>query len=386
MEEAASLANMTVVFVSLNPDSHLSMSSQNSQRFPELRAAGTPTEIGHSIGEHFRTEILELTEVVIERFNKGSEHPVNWDHVAPASKVMVSRVAKYFPEYMEEVEATARASGTTVEKLMVLNARNMLGSVRSEGCTSIMVGSKASQTGNGLVGQNWDNDPAMRPFSAVITREPTNGSRSMSWTQPGLISYIGMNDKGLGICLNALNGPNNTEGVPWYFFVRSILDSDSIEKAVSSLDSAPRSISASAAMISREGPVNLEITPDVVHPIWSSNEERQIHTNHCVHPGLITNNEEYSENIYGQSFDRKSRAEALIIDSSPNREISVKEVTTALSDHAGYPTSICRHPNDHSITGWQRSVISILMEPDAGIMLIAPGNPCENEYETYLLN
>ena len=243
------------------------MSSQNPHRFPELRATGTPTEIGHSIGENFRTEISELTEVVIERFNKGSEHPVNWDHVAPASKAMVSRVTKYFPDYMEELEATAGASGTTIEKLMVLNARNMLGSVHPEGCTSIMVGSSASQTGKGLVGQNWDNDPEMRPFSAVITREPTNGSKSMSWTQPGLISYLGMNDKGLGICLNALNGPNNTEGVPWYFFVRSILDSDSIEKAISSLDSAPRSISASAAMISREGPVNLEITPDVVHPI-----------------------------------------------------------------------------------------------------------------------
>lgn len=362
------------------------MTLQNNSRFPELNAAGSPTEIGSAIGEHFRSEIYELTEVVIDQFNKGSEHPVSWEAVAPASTAMVSKVTKFFPEYMEEMEATAAASGTTIEKLMVLNARNMLGSVRPEGCTSIMVGSSASKTGNGLVGQNWDNDPAMRPFSAVITREPTTGSKSMSWTQPGLISYIGMNDRGLGICLNALNGPNNNQGVPWYFFVRSILDSDSIEAAINSLDAAPRSISASAAMISKEGPVNLEITPEFVHPIWSSNDQRQIHTNHCVHPELISNNDKYLDSIYGQSFDRKSRAETLVVDALDDPEITVDDVTTALSDHDGYPTSICRHPNDHPTTGWQRSVISILMEPDAGKMLIAPGNPCENEYETYLLS
>ena len=33
------------------------------------------------------------------------------------------------------------------------------------------------------------------------------------------------------------------------------------------------------------------------------------HTNHCVHENLVEYNERFADAIYGQSFDRKARAE-----------------------------------------------------------------------------
>ena len=66
-------------------------------------------------------------------------------------------------------------------------------------------------------------------------------------------------------------------------------------------------------------------------------------------------------------------------------KVSVEDAKMILSDHEGFPTSICRHPNDDAATGWQRSVVSLVLEPGEGRMHVSNGNPCENEYETYEL-
>ena len=65
--------------------------------------------------------------------------------------------------------------------------------------------------------------------------------------------------------------------------------------------------------------------------------------------------------------------------------MSVGEVKGILSDRQGYPTSINRYPNDDPATGWQRSVVSLIVEPDAGRMHATRGNPGDNPYEVYEL-
>lgn len=103
-----------------------------------------------------------------------------------------NRVAEFFPGPLEELRGTAEAAGIPVERLMVLNARNMLAET-SEGCTSIMVSAKSSESNSGFAGQNWDNDPAMVPLSAVITRKGSGKATFTSWMQPGLVAYMGFN-------------------------------------------------------------------------------------------------------------------------------------------------------------------------------------------------
>ena len=102
---------------------------------------------------------------------------------------------------------------------------------------------------------------------------------------------------------------------------------------------------------------------------------------------LVEYNERFADAIYGQSFERKSRAEALLAKAATTSatpgKISVEDVTAILSDRQGYPTSINRYPNGDSSTGWQRSVISMIVEPDAGRMYVSRGNPGDNPYELY---
>jgi isopenicillin-N N-acyltransferase like protein len=355
------------------------MTSPNSSRFPELTVSGSPLQMGQQIGEQFREQILELSELVLERFNKGSDNKISWAQAEIVARRSFERVGEYFPDPLEELMGTANAANVPVERLMVLNARNMLAD-DPEGCTSIMVSDESSESGKGFAGQNWDNDPAMAPLSAVITRKGTGNAEFTSWLQPGIVAYMGFSSSGIGICMNALNGPTDSTGLPWYFFVRAILEANTTAEAVRAVELAPRALTANAAMITAEGPLNLEITPASVESLEADANGVLVHTNHCVHPSLVSHNEEFEDRIYGQSFDRRTRAEGLLGDQN---KVSIDDAKALLSDHDGFPTSICRHPNDDPKTGWQRSVISIILEPGENRMHVSNGNPCESAYETY---
>jgi hypothetical protein len=370
-----------------------SRQQQKPTRFPEFVAAGSEQEIGHAIGEHFRDTIRGLSEVVLERFNRSAARPITQAEADAVAAAAVPYAEAFLPSAIEELRATSHAAGLPFEHLMLINVRSMLSAPATHlaaGCTAVMVGAGASASGIGFAGQNWDNDPAMDPFSAVIVRRPKSKPAFMSWCQPGIIAYMGMSEAGLGVCLNALNGPSRRDGVGWYFLVRSIYEQTHLDDVIRKIDSARRAMSGNAALITPDGPADLEITLDAIGVLKSDPDGSMAHTNHCVHESLVQYNERFAGLIYGQSFDRKSRAEALLAaaatTSATPGKISVEDVMTILSDRQGYPTSINRYPNDDPSTGWQRSVISMIVEPDAGRMHVSRGNPGDNSYELYELH
>lgn len=392
-----------------------------SARFPILDVRGSPREIGRQIGEAQRENIAGLVNLVVARVNKGRKDPISVQAASEIAASAVPFVERYSPDSAAELRGTAEGAGVSVEQVMLLNARNMLvpaddetrpaGSALApalsrgetghassyprpgpqsergrgvEGCTSLMVSASASATGCAILGQNWDNDPAMDRFSLVIIRRPDGRPGNMTWTQPGLIAYMGLNDAGIGVCMNALNGPARRQGVPWYFIVRAFYEQHGLEGVVAASERASRTITANAAMVTPEGAADLEVTPDAVRVLRADSSGRLVHTNHCVHPDFEQHNTDFASRIYGQSFPRKARAETML--EEQGGAVGVGLMKRILSDHEGFPTSICRHPNPDPLTGWQRSVISIILEPSAGRMHVSRGNPCEAAYETYTLN
>lgn len=376
-----------------------SAQQQKQTRFPEFVTSGSPEQMGHAIGEQFGETIREMSDVLLERFNRSAAIPISVEEAESVASAAVPYAESYLPDAVKELRATAQAAHISFEQIMLINVRSMLSAPAgsqaispvaiTEGCTSVMVGAGASKGGIGIAGQNWDNDPAMDSFSAVITRKPTGKPAFMSWCQPGVIAYMGFSDAGFGVCMNALNGPSRRTGVGWYFLVRSIYEARSLDEIVTNIGSARRAMTANAAMITPEGPVDLEITLDSVRVLRAGESETLVHTNHCVHESLVSYNDEHADAIYGQSFERKDRAEELLTEitgASGKQGVSVDDVKAIFSDRQGYPTSINRYPNDDPATGWQRSVVSVVVEPDAGRMHVSRGNPGDNPYEQYDLN
>ncbi|MGY8823398.1 MAG: C45 family autoproteolytic acyltransferase/hydrolase [Candidatus Latescibacterota bacterium] len=338
-------------------------------RYRELEVAGTPLEIGQQIGEIAREEVCGFAAIALERVNKTVA-------ISRASALEIARqsaahVEHYAPHMLDELRGMAQSSGVSFDNLMLLQVRNQLQPTEDAGCTSF-AGDAA------IVAQNWDNDPALDPFTLVLTRRPTGKPALMNITQAGLIAYIGLNSAGIALCLNSLPAPSRTWGVPHYFTVRAIYESTSIDEAIQAVRRAQRAIPANIMLATPQGPADMEITIDDVHVL--RDEDLVTHTNHCLHPDLKHINPDFPELIEsGPRLDRINH----ILGSVP---LTVARAKAALRDHDNHPRSICRHANDHPATGFWVSVFSVVIEAAAGRMHVSRGNPCENEYETYQLS
>jgi isopenicillin-N N-acyltransferase-like protein len=353
-------------------------------RFREIEVRGLPREMGRQLGEAAREEVRAFAELVVDRFNLGRKSPLAPETALAMAAETIPSAERYLPDAVDELRGIAEGAGVPVERVMLINVRNQLGAVAPpEGCTAVLVEPRASATGTGIVAQNWDNDPATDAFSVVLTRRPTGKPALMSFTRPGEVAYLGLTSRGMAVALNAMPGALRRAGVPWYFILRAMYEAANLDAAVEEVERAERAIPANAAIITADGGADIEMMIDTVRVLRPDARGTLVHTNHCVHPDLVSVNDRYGAAIYGQSFPRKARAEWLL--GSESRPVSLAQIKTLLSDHQGCPTSICRHPNADPAIGWQRSVVSVILEPAAGRMHLSRGNPCENPYELYQL-
>ncbi|NKB70610.1 MAG: peptidase C45 [Candidatus Latescibacteria bacterium] len=349
-------------------------------RYREIEVGGEPFAMGQQIGEAAREEIRGFAAIALERVNKTMR--VSPERVAEVARQSVPYAESYDADMVDELRGMAHSSGVSLEDLMLLQVRNQLQPEGDAGCTSFALEPRASLEGRSVVGQNWDNDPALDPYTVVLTRRPTDKPALMTITQAGLIAYIGLNDRGLGLCMNTLPAPSRPLGVPHYFTVRGIFATDSLKGAVAAVARAQRAIPANIILAAPDGAADLEVTVDQVHVLRADGPGQVVHTNHCVHPELEPINANFPELI--ESHPRKSRLEGLF--AASGRRVGLAAVKAALSDHDNFPKSICRHANDHPTNGYWTSVFSVVIEADTGCMHVSRGNPCEKPYETYTLN
>jgi isopenicillin-N N-acyltransferase-like protein len=348
-------------------------------RYREIEVAGLPRDMGRQIGEAAKEEIRGFCEVALSLVNNTVRvSRAAADEIVAAA---LGSAEQYSSDMMEEIRGMAEGAGVSVEQIMLLQVRNQLQPGADSGCTSLALAGEGQQRSTRLLAQNWDNDPALQPFTIVLTRRPTGKPAVMNVTQAGLIAYIGFNEAGIGVCLNTLPAPARRFGVPHYFTVRGIYEAASLEGAAYAVERANRAIPANIMLATPQGPADLEVTLEHVHVLRSEGANGLSHANHCRHPDLAPINERYPELI--QSHQRQRRVDQLL--NLTQRTPSLEEVKTALRDHQGHPRSICRHANDDPQTGCWETLFSILIEPQARRMHVSRGTPCEHPYETYTL-
>lgn len=348
-------------------------------RYREIEVSGTPRELGRGIGEAAKEEVRGFCSIALDRVNLSCR--ISREAALDVARRSQKYAEAYSPDLVEELAGTAEAAGVSLDDLMLLQVRNQLRSEEQGACTSIAVAGAEAGAGTLLLGQNWDADPALDPFTVVLTRRPTGHPAFQCVTQAGLIAYIGCSEAGMGVCLNTLPAPSRGMGVPHYFTVRRIYECHNVAAAVDAVARAERAIPANIMLAAPDGPANLEITLDDLHVLRPRPDGLLTHTNHCEHPRLRAINEDFPELI--QSHDRKSRVDTLLAEST---EAGFAALERALSDHQDHPRSICRHANDDADNGFWQTVFSVIMEPASGRLHITRGTPCSEPRETYELN
>jgi len=99
-----------------------------------------------------------------------------------------------------------------------------------------------------------------------------------------------------------------------------------------------------------------------------------IHTNHYLDPELAALGPEPSEG----SLARRARLDQLLEERAPK---TVPEVMDILRDHGSTPQAICLHPDLDEGDEASALMFSMVAELEERRMWVAPGNPCEHEYE-----
>jgi isopenicillin-N N-acyltransferase-like protein len=349
-------------------------------RYREVEVSGAPRALGRQLGEACREEIRDFAAVALERVNKTV--PVSRAGALAAAAACIPLVQEYSPDMLEELRGMADGSGVALDDLMLLQIRNQLQPEQEAGCTAFALAPRTTASRQPVVAQNWDNDPALDPFTVVLTRRPAGKPALLNVTQAGLIAYIGCNQSGIGLCMNTLPAPSRPLGVPHYFTVRAIFEAGSLDEAVEAVRRARRAIPANILLSTPQGPADLEVTVDQVHVLRDPGSGVVTHTNHCLHPDLQPINEQFPELI--ESGPRLRRIGLLL--GQATGPLRLEDMQEALRDHENHPKSICRHPNDHPVNGFWTSVLSVIVEPQAGRLHVSRGNPCQHPYETYSLN
>lgn len=203
----------------------------------------SPAEVGHSYGKQSIARIAFALEFYASRFRGcglGQEAVRSW------GEGYERELRAFSPELAEEIAAIAEGADRAAWELFALNARSeilayglaLMGRTPPSECTSLYCST------SGLLAQNWDWDKDVEALP-VLLRIPRRGRvpAILTMTEPGMVAKVGLNDCGVGVCLNFLAGPDAPDaprGVPVHCLLRLALSCESLAEARQVLKAAPR--------------------------------------------------------------------------------------------------------------------------------------------------
>jgi isopenicillin-N N-acyltransferase-like protein len=343
---------------------------------PLVDVAGTPRDCGVAYGEAAADLIAANTANYMRRF--AAVAGIDAESARGYGASFRAATNAFAPRVGEMLDGVAEGSGVPVDEVYALNGRTeLIYSAYPHECTALAVLGERSATGHTLLAQNWDWHPDQRPFALLLATRDELGRRAIALTEAGMLAKAGLNDAGLGVCVNMLGTLRDRRdgGVPYHVLLRAALDARHLGAAIKAVCGTPRGASinlllAQAYPAGTPGEaIDLEVAPDDVgflHPV----DGVLTHANHFE---TALSAIDSLKTFGGSSFFRAARARRLLGD-GPIEEARLRHV---LQDHGGRPQSICRHDEPGTPEADRsESLYSLVLDLDERRMSIAAGPPC----------
>ena len=259
----------------------------------------------------------------------------------------------------EEIAGIAAGSQLDELELRAVNARTEL--LAGAGPTECSVSGAG-----GLLAQNWDWHPDCAPSTVVWIVQQPHGGWFVTLTEAGILAKIGLNDAGLGVCLNLLvtTEDGGLEGTPIHVLLRQVLETcRSVDDAIALLTQAKTSASSAVTVATPGDVASIELSPGGANVIRGS---VGAHTNHFLEPPRA-----------GRDTMPETSPSTL-----PRLEVvRTQPLLDALRSHDGAPKGVCRHLDPSEPWAEQTvTVASIVMNLAALRFHVAPGQPCTHEH------
>jgi isopenicillin-N N-acyltransferase-like protein len=347
------------------PDSR-QPTADSRQPIPLIRTGGTPREMGVDIGRAAREQIQAAAAQAEDELG-GTDPALVLGNLGP----FLAATETAAPWLVEELRGMAEGSGVPLETLFLLNAgEELMQSIGKFGCTVCGVSGAGTADGHVLLAHNEDNTAGWAEFTYVIHAEPDDAPAYAAFAYGGLMLHQGVNAAGLASVGNALYARDSRPGVPKLFAYRRILRETTLEGAIRIAIAPDRAFGNNHLLATdRDQLVDVEVTGDAWALIPGDNRFL-VHTNHLTDPGLAPLD---ADSDLLNSRLRLLRTQALLERSFGS--ITLDTIRAALSDHAGWPGSVCKHHTPESDLEYG-TIGSVLIDVTERRLLACAGNPC----------
>jgi isopenicillin-N N-acyltransferase like protein len=346
---------------------------------PILRLAGSPTDCGQQYGTEVKSMISWTIETYLGTFR--DQHGLTEEAVFDLARKFEPVIEEYDRDLLEEMAGIAAGAAVPLEAIVAINARSELmhglKAKLDEGCTSFAILPSATSSGHVLMGQNWDWKSSLRQSTVLLDIRRLGIPRVLTVTEAGLVGKFGLNEAGLGLCINFLLSDTRRFGMPVHVIRRRVLSAWTLGEAMRGVFKANRALAANYLIAHADGEAfSLEAFPEDVDVVYPK-RARLTHANHFKTCGNSAR--DLGKSIFPDSLVRDHRA---------NRElqkyedrVDIEACTKVLSDHFNHPESICRHGNLSLPAEEQIETLgSAVMDLNERVMFFCTGPPCENRF------
>jgi isopenicillin-N N-acyltransferase-like protein len=358
---------------------------------PVISISGKPYDLGLQHGTQAKAAINKNVQFYLAHWEYFGG--VNREQVLQDARNFIPYIEKFDPDLIEELKGLAEGSGQQFEEIIALNARWELNYAYNKwaipkafipgGCTAFALTQEATDNKHIYIGQNWDYNPYDSLLIMRVKQE--NKPDIIMSIEAGTIGQKGFNSAGIGIVQNYMQCESDSFqlGLPTLIKERGILNCRSLPECLTIITSWEGPNSANLVIAHRDGEaINVECAPADEFFLYPENGIL-VHTNHFLSPNL--QGKDTGKNRVPDSIIRNFRARHLF--QEKRGSIGVNTMKSILSDHFGYPRSICRHrietlnPNEQSET-----TTSVIIDLTEGEMLYTDGPPCSNIYKSLTMN
>jgi isopenicillin-N N-acyltransferase-like protein len=351
-----------------NVDGALAVSEQGASRVRVVRVEGSHYEAGFQLGTQLKANLVnEVREL------QGQD---DWAEFRAEAELFLQYSKQHVPEYVAEVQGAADAAGLEMVDLFATLCEE-IGDPNyhpERGCSDL-VASDVTRDGKVLVAHNNDTTPSIEDEVTIIHYRVDGEPEIVAVGYGGLGISVGYNSAGISLTGNQLDSNDMRPGVPRMLLVRKILAARNIVEAIAAATLQPRASNYNQVIADSNGEIySIEGSATDYEPLYAE-DGYLVHTNHYT--SLPMRHFEFDRQRIASSLVRYNRGRRLMQHNLG--EMTVPKMMEMLSDHVGYPNSICRHASGIKTT------FSIVIDLSTLTMYLARGNPCEHEYAEYHL-
>jgi len=233
-----------------------------------LRLHGGPRDRGRQHGETLRPRIAEL----LERWGDTLEGGYGVDRrryvdLFLSRTAYEATTARLAPEVLEEVTGIAEGAGVSYRDLLTFQHVNeefefaplfAREAPAGEACSTIAVAPLGGRPS--LIAQNLDLAQFLDGFQ-ILLRGPCDRSDGeiLVLSVPGMVSLMGMNSHAFAVCDNTLvQLRTDPGGLPIYALYRLLLESRSLDEALTLVETTPHAVGLNWVMGDPDGVVMVE--------------------------------------------------------------------------------------------------------------------------------